>query len=219
MRRSKKVFAELLAAPLMFPRERWRDHVPRKYCPVLGPFLSSDLLIRSCEWICSQEDLDAVPRGMLGTMTAHHQNSRKAKSARPGSRLRSRRAPGPKPVLHRRILSALKQGPCYTTALASRVHASNFWTREVLKQLETRGLVRSWTFAQADRGGRNLTVHAWRLTTGEERRHGKEDPNATAHASALLSKILRGQLSKVERKNELLAAEAERDREARLSSS
>jgi len=100
-----------------------------------------------------------------------------------------------------------------------RAGGSLFWTREVLKQLETRGLVRSWTFAQADRGGRNLTVHAWRLTTGEERRHGKEDPNATAHASALLSKMLRGQLSRVERMNELLAAEAERDREARLSSS
>jgi hypothetical protein len=219
MRRSKKVFAELLAAPLMFPCEGGREKVPRKYCPVLGPFLSSDLLIRSCERICSQEELDAVPRGMLGTMTAHHQNNRKTKSARPGSRLRSRRAPGPKPVLHRRILRALGQGPCYTKELASRVHASDFWTREVLKQLETRGLVRSWTFAQADRGGRNLTVHAWRLTTGEERRHGKEDPNATAHASALLSKMLRGQLSRVERMNELLAAEAERDREARLSSS
>jgi predicted ArsR family transcriptional regulator len=110
-------------------------------------------------------------------------------------------------------MRALKQGPCYTTELAARAGASVYWTREVLKQLETRGLVRSWTFAQADRGGRNLTVHAWRLTTEEERRCGKEDRSATAHASALLSRVLRGRLRVVERANERLVQAARRERE------
>ena len=219
MRRSKKVFAELLAAPLMFPREGGREKVPRKYHP---PSRTSpagrDSMMRASS--CKRPSLAVhATEGRRASAAPRRRDGREAKSTRLRPAPRSRRAPGPKPVLHRRILRALGQGPCYTKELASRVHASDFWTREVLKQLETRGLVRSWTFAQADRGGRNLTVHAWRLTTGEERRHGKEDPNATAHASALLSKMLRGQLSRVERMNELLAAEAERDREARLSSS
>ena len=146
-------------------------------------------------------------------MTAHHQNSRKAKSAGPGSRPRSRRPPGPKPVLHRRILSALKEGPCYTTELATRVGASVYWTREVLKRLESRGLVRSWTFTLADPGGRNVTVHAWRLIREKESVLGKEDWSETAHASALLSRTLRGRLKEVERMNSLLVEEAKRGRE------
>jgi hypothetical protein len=88
-----------------------------------------------------------------------------------------------------------------------------------LRQLEAQGLVTSWGFAQADSGRRLVAVHAWRLTTPLERRRGREDPKASARASAALSRMLRGRLSRVERKNELLAADAERDRKARLSSS
>ncbi len=137
----------------------------------------------------------------------------------PSSPLRARRKCGRPSVLRVRLLNMLRDRPGYTSDLASRAGTSLFWTREVLKQLEAHGLVRSWTYALADRGGRCLTVHAWRLTTGEERRHGKEDLNATAHASALLSKMLRGRLSRVERQNEILVQDAQRDREARLSSS
>jgi len=115
-------------------------------------------------------------------------------------------------------MRALKLGPGYTTELAARVGASVYWTREVLKQLEAHGLVRSWTFAQADEGGRNLTVHAWRLTTSEERRTGRIDWSVEMRASALLSRTLRLRLERVKRADDFLVAEAERDREARLSS-
>jgi len=131
----------------------------------------------------------------------------------PSSPLRARRKRGRPPVLRVRLLNMLRERPGYASDLASRAGTSLFWTREVLKQLETRGLVRSWTFAQADRGGRNLTVHAWRLTTEEERRCGKEDRSATAHASALLSRVLRGRLRVVERANERLVQAARRERE------
>ena len=100
-----------------------------------------------------------------------------------------------------------------------RAGGSLFWTREVLKQLETRGLVRSWTFAQADEGGRNLTVRAWRLTTSEERRTGRIDWSVEMHASALLSRMLRARLDRVKRMDDLLVQEARRDREIRLGSS
>jgi predicted ArsR family transcriptional regulator len=111
-------------------------------------------------------------------------------------------------------MRALKLGPGYTTELAARVGASVYWTREVLKRLETRGLAGSWTFAQADEGGRNLTVRAWRLTTSEERRTGRIDRGAEMRASALLSRTLRERLERVKRADNLLVQEARKYREA-----
>jgi predicted ArsR family transcriptional regulator len=136
-----------------------------------------------------------------------------------GARAGSQRRRGPKPVVRARLMAALRQSPGYTSELAARIGASDDQVLRVLRELEAQGLVRSWGFAQADSGGRLVAVHAWRLTTPLERRRGREDPKASARASATLSRMLRGRLSRVERKNELLAAEAQRDREARLSSS
>jgi len=137
----------------------------------------------------------------------------------PSSPLRARRKQGLPCPVSQRILRALREGPGYTTELASRAGASLFWSREVLRQLEAEGLVRAWTFALADYGGRCLTVRAWRLTTAEERSSGREDPNASARASAALSRMLRERLERVKRANDCLVQEARKDREARLSSS
>lgn len=123
----------------------------------------------------------------------------------------SKGRPGPKPFVRTRLMEALKESPGYTSELALRIGASDDQTLRVLRDLEVEGLVRSWGFAQADRGGRLIAVHAWRLTTASERRSGKEDPNATARASALLSRKLRGRLKKIERMNELSVGTAQRD--------
>jgi len=112
-----------------------------------------------------------------------------------------------------RLLEVLQDGPSYPAALARAIGAPESTVRKALKRLEAAKLAASWTFAQADGGGRVLTVRAWRLATMEERCRGKEDPNATARASALLSRILRGRLSKVECLNRLLVEEAKRERD------
>ena len=136
-----------------------------------------------------------------------------------GARGEPRRRRGPKPVVRTRLLAALKESPGYTSELASRIGASDDQTLRVLRQLEAQGLVRSWGFAQADSGGRLVAVHAWRLTTPSERRRGKEDPKASARATAALSRVLRERLDRVKRADDFLVQEARRDREIRLGSS
>jgi len=136
-----------------------------------------------------------------------------------GARGGPRRRRGPKPVVRTRLLAALKESPGYTSELASRIGASDDQTLRVLRDLEAQGLVRSWGFAQADWGGRLVAVHAWRLAMPSERRRGKEDPKASARATAALSRVLRERLDRVKRADDFLVQEARRDREIRLGSS
>lgn len=112
-----------------------------------------------------------------------------------------------------RILKVLRHGPSYPAALSRAIGAPESTVRKALKRLESCGLAVSWTFAQADEYGRNLTVRGWRFTTSEERRTGRIDRSREMHASTLLSRMLRGQLSRVEQVNSLLVEEAKRGRE------
>ena len=137
----------------------------------------------------------------------------KAANVRAGSP----RKGGRKPVVRERLMAALRKSAGYTSELAARIGASPDQVLRALRQLEAQGLVRSWGFALADVGGRLVAVHAWRLTTPWERRCGREDPETSARASAALSRMLRERLGRVEQKNELLVAAAQKDREARPS--
>jgi len=171
---------------------------PRGNAGVVAPELSSTL--------------GSMPHSMAKDADAE---ALKTAGARGGSRCTR----GPKPVVRARLMGALRQSPGYTSELASRIGASDDQTLRVLRDLEAQGFVRSWGFAQADSGGRLIAVHAWRLTTPSERRRGKEDPKASARASAALSHMLRERLERVKRANDCLVQEARKDREARLSSS